>query len=174
MGETFRGKMDRCRESQGWTTAWSSSSMPEHDRKDQGQDIPKQACSGWFARHCSLATSGTNLYPPGVWFAGVTQEEGHTGFLHLPSAVLVLCHVFLWCYVCFVFCFSFRLYAFIKAAAFRSIVLRYACAPTATRKLPNNCLRPFLFWFLRRRLSFRLCMESTSYVCSFRMMFSTL
>ena len=22
--------------------------------------------------------------------AGVTQEEGHTGFLHLPSAVLVL------------------------------------------------------------------------------------
>ena len=23
--------------------------------------------------------------------SGVTQEEGHTGFLHLPSAVLVLC-----------------------------------------------------------------------------------
>ena len=23
-----------------------------------------------------------------MWTAGVTQEEGHTGFLHLPSAVL--------------------------------------------------------------------------------------
>ena len=43
------------------------------------------------------------------------------------------CHnVFLWCYLCFVL-LRFRLYAFIEAAALRSIVLRYAGAPIATR-----------------------------------------
>ena len=43
------------------------------------------------------------------------------------------CHdVFLWCYVCSVL-LRFRLYAFVEAAAFRSIVLRYAGAPIATR-----------------------------------------
>ena len=31
------------------------------------------------------------------------------------------------------FCFVFRLYAFVRAAALRSIVLRYAGAPIATR-----------------------------------------
>ena len=51
-GGTFRGEMDRCcRESKGWTTVCSSSSMPEHDGKDQGGDSPKQACSCRFARH---------------------------------------------------------------------------------------------------------------------------
>ena len=40
--------------------------------------------------------------------------------------------VFLWCYVCFVL-LRFRLYAFVEAAALRSIVLRYAGAPIATR-----------------------------------------
>ena len=42
-GGAFRGDMDRCRESQGWTTACRS--MSEHGRKDQGEDSPKQACS---------------------------------------------------------------------------------------------------------------------------------
>ena len=43
------------------------------------------------------------------------------------------CHdVFLWCYLCFVL-LRFRLYAFVEAAALRSIVLRYAGAPIATR-----------------------------------------
>ena len=32
-GETFHGKMDRCRKNQGWTTACSG--MPERDGKDQ-------------------------------------------------------------------------------------------------------------------------------------------
>ena len=52
-GGTFHGKMDRCRESQDWTTvvACSSSNMPERDGKDQGEDSPKQAGSCWFARH---------------------------------------------------------------------------------------------------------------------------
>ena len=40
--------------------------------------------------------------------------------------------VFLWCYVCFVL-LRFRLYAFVEAAALRSIVLRYAGVPIATR-----------------------------------------
>ena len=34
-GGTFNGERDRCRESQGWTTVCSS--MPERDRKDQGE-----------------------------------------------------------------------------------------------------------------------------------------
>ena len=43
------------------------------------------------------------------------------------------CHVvFIWCYVGFVL-FRFHLYTFIEAAALRSVVLRYAGAPTATR-----------------------------------------
>ena len=43
------------------------------------------------------------------------------------------CHdVFFWCYVCFVL-LRFRFYAFIEAAALRSIVLRYAGPPIATR-----------------------------------------
>ena len=89
----------------------------------------------------------------------------------VPSGRLVCrCHdVFLWCYVCFVL-LRFRLYAFVEAAALRSIVLRYAGAPIAT------CFFGF-FW---RRHFFRvffvpfplsLCMESTSYVLSFRMVF---
>ena len=40
--------------------------------------------------------------------------------------------VFLWCYLCFIL-LRFRLYAFVEAAALRSIVLRYAGAPIATR-----------------------------------------
>ena len=50
-GETFQGDMNRCRESQGWTTACSSS-IPEIDGKDHGEDGPKQAGSCWFARLC--------------------------------------------------------------------------------------------------------------------------
>ena len=49
-GGTFHGEMDRCRESQGWTTAGSR--MPERDGKNQGEDSPKQAGSCWFARPC--------------------------------------------------------------------------------------------------------------------------
>ena len=35
-GGTFHGQMDRCRESQGWTTACSS--MPERDGKNEGAE----------------------------------------------------------------------------------------------------------------------------------------
>ena len=42
-GGTFHGEMDRCRESQGWTTACRS--MTERDGKGQEEDSPKQEWS---------------------------------------------------------------------------------------------------------------------------------
>ena len=48
-GGRFHGELDRCRESQGWTTACSG--MPKRDKEGQGDDSPNQACSCWFARH---------------------------------------------------------------------------------------------------------------------------
>ena len=66
-------------------------------------------------------------------------------------------------------CFVFRLYAFVEAAAFRSVVLRYAGVSIAT------CVSFFfffLFLFIWRCLFFRVffvpfplspCMESTLY-----------
>ena len=64
-GRTFHGELDRCRGSQGWTTACSR--MPERDGKDQGEDSPKQAGSCWFVRACWQSISGAKLYPPGVF-----------------------------------------------------------------------------------------------------------
>ena len=117
-GGTFHGKkMDRCRKNQGWTTACSG--MHERDGKDQGEDRPKQAGSCWFA-HLSLLTSSHK------W-----RELVSSGRL------LCRCHnVFLWCHLCFVLFFTllrFSSSALVEAAALRSIVLRYAGAPTATR-----------------------------------------
>ena len=48
-GRMFHGEIDRCRKSQGETTACSS--MPERDGKDQGEDSPKQAGPRWFTRY---------------------------------------------------------------------------------------------------------------------------
>ena len=112
-GGTFHGEMDCCRESQGWTTACSR--MPELDGKDQREDSPKQAGSCWFARpRRELLSSGR---------------------------LVCRCHgVFPWCYVCFIL-LRFRLYAFVEAAALRSIVLRYAGVPIAARVF-------FVFLFL--------------------------
>ena len=88
------------------------SALPEREEKNQEEGSPKQAASCWFARPCWLATSGANLYPPGVWFADAMA-------------------FFLWCHVCFVL-LRF-LYAFVEAAALRSVVLRYAGVTIATR-----------------------------------------
>ena len=77
---------------------------------------------------------------------------------------------FPWCYGCFVL-LRFRLYAFVEAAALRSIVLRYAGAPIATR-VSFSFFGDVAFseyFFVPFLLS--LCMESTSYVLSFRMVF---
>ena len=84
---------------------------------------------------------------------------------------------FLWCYVCFVL-LRFRLFAFVEAAALCSIVLRYAGVPIATHVF-------FFFFFFFSSLfgdvafseyffciiSAFFCMESTSYVLSFRKVF---
>ena len=48
-GGMFQFEIDRCRESQAWTAAFSS--MPERDGKDQRENSLKQAGSCWFARH---------------------------------------------------------------------------------------------------------------------------
>ena len=48
-GGTLHSEMDRCRESQDWTSACRS--MPERDGKDQGGESPKEVCSCWFTRH---------------------------------------------------------------------------------------------------------------------------
>ena len=73
------------------------------------------------------------------------------------------------------FYFVFRLYAFVEAAALRSIVLRYAGVLIATRVSFS-----FFFFFLfclfgdvafPSIFPLSLCMESTSYVLSFRMVF---
>ena len=87
----------------------------------------------------------------------------------------IRCHdVFLWCYVCFVL-FRFLIYAFVEAVAFRSIVFRYAGAPIATRV--SFFFSPLYIWTCRFfrvffvPLPFCHCMESTSYVISFRVVF---
>ena len=81
--------------------------------------------------------------------------------------------------------FCFRILAFTDAAALfvQSVfVLRYTCAPTATRSYLTTvcalfCFCSFLFCFfgdvrvLFVPLPFSLCMESTSYVFSFRVVF---
>ena len=90
--------------------------MPERDGKDQGDDSPKQACSGWYARHSLLATSGANWCPRSVWFADVKFS--------FSGVTFVLFFIF--------FRFRFGLYALIEAATIRSFVLRYERAPTVT------------------------------------------
>ena len=69
------------------------------------------------------------------------------------------------------FCFVFVFYAFLEAAALRSIVLRYAGAPIATRVSFSffGDVASSEYFFVPFSLS--LCMESTSYVLSFRMVF---
>ena len=76
-----------------------------------------------------IASSGTNLYPQGVWFADVMLSS-------FSCVTFVL--------------FRFRLYTFIEVAAFRSVVLRYAGALTATR------VSPFFLLFILRYRFFRV------------------
>ena len=97
------------------------------------------------------------------------------GELVSSGRLICRCHdVFLWCYVCFVL-LRFRVYAFVEAAALRSIVLRY------TRPDSHTCFFLSFFSFIIWRCRvfrvffvpspFSLCMESTSYVFAFRMVF---
>ena len=76
------------------------------------------------------------------------------------------------------FVLLYRLYAFVKAAGLRSIVLRYAGVPIATRvsffSLFFVCLFgdvAFSEYIFLVPFPLSPCMESTSYVLSFRMVF---
>ena len=87
------------------------------------------------------------------------------------------------CFVHFVgFLLSLKPRPFVRS----SLVLRYACAPTATHSLPNNCLPASFFVFVSSffvclemslfpsilvLLPFSLCLERTSYVFPSRMVF---
>ena len=117
-GGTFHGEMDRCRENQGWTTACSD--MPERDGKNQEDKTRLNKASGlvlvrspmltshkWREHVCILRAFGLQM--PWRFFSGVT---------------FVL--------FCFVFCL-YHIYAVVEAGARRSIVLRYAGVPIATR-----------------------------------------
>ena len=142
--------------------------MPERNGKDQVEDSPKQACSCWFARHNSLlATSGANLYPPGV----CCFCRCHIAFLWR--------YIFCFCFLCFVL-FCFRIFASIESAALHSMVLRYACASTVARSYLTAVYVLVCFCFFGDvyfseyyvSLSFLFCMGSTLYVTfSFRMIF---
>ena len=79
-------------------------------------------------------------------------------------------------YVCFVL-LRFRLDAFVEAAALRPIVLRHAGVPIATR-VSFFLFFPFCLFgnvafseYFFVPFPLYLCMESTSYVLSFRMVF---
>ena len=77
---------------------------------------------------------------------------------------------FVWLY------FLFVIFVSNEAATLRSIVTRYACAPTATRSyVANVCVLSFFFFFGSVAFSeyslyhcrFLSCMESTSYLVRF-------
>ena len=154
-GGTFHGEMDRCRENQGWTTACGG--MPERDGKNREEDSPNKA-SGLVLVRSPLLTSHK--------------------WRELESSERLVCryHGFFFSGVTFVlFCFVFRLYDFVEAAALRSIVLRYAGVPIATHT--HVFLFFFPYFFLLGDVAFSeyffrfLFEESTSYVLSFRMVF---
>ena len=81
------------------------------------------------------------------------------------------------------FCFaSFFVSALVEVAALRSIILRYAGIPIATRVSFFFFFSFFYYFFVYLEISLfpsivfvhfplSLCMESTSYVLSFRMVF---
>ena len=86
--------------------------------------------------------------------------------------LVCICHdVFLWCYVCFILLRFRLLYAFVKAAALRSTILRYAGAPIATRVsfsfFGDVAFSKYFLYHFR----FLFVWEYTSYVLSFRTVF---
>ena len=67
-GGIFHGEMDRCRENQGWTTAYAVVCPNVTGRTKKRIAQSRRARAGSLAL-MTIATSGANLYPPGVWFA---------------------------------------------------------------------------------------------------------
>ena len=166
---------------------WTTAAQDEGEWHRAAEKGAEHFVAKWIAteknkaglRHtvvCSNVTEGPRRGWPkasGLVLVCSPLLTSHKGRELVPSGRLVCrCHdVFLWCYVCFVL-LRLSLYVFVEAAALRLIVLRYTGAPIATRV--------FLFLFLLRcrfsrvffvPFTFSLCMESTSYVLSFRMVF---
>ena len=125
--------------------------MPEHNGKNQGEDIPQSK----RARAGSLAIVG---YP----------QVARTCILR-ANVVLFFSGV-TFVLLCFVFVF----FTCIKAAAVRSIVTRYVCTPVAIRSYLTT-VSSFLFflfffcgdvafaeYFCTILLPFSLCVKSTS------------
>ena len=146
--------MDRYRESQGWTTACSVVCP-----NVTGRTRERIAQKSKRARAGSLALLTSHKWRE-VVSSGCCVCRSHA--------------IFLWCYACFVL-HRFRIYAFVEAAAVRSIVCRYAGAAIATRV---SFFFSLLFIWRCRFLCIcfvpfplSLCMETTSYVLSFRMVF---
>ena len=132
---TFHGEIDRCRESQGWTTACSR--MPERDGKDQGQES-KRARAGSLAIVDKSQVARTCILRAFFWCADAV----------LPFSCVT--------FVLFLLCF---LFVFLISLKPQRSVLRYACAPTATRSyLTTVCALFFLFpfTFLWRSRFFRV------------------
>ena len=141
-GGTFHGEMDRCSESQGWTTACSSMPKRDGDGKDQGEDSPKQASSCWFTHHSLISHKWRELVSSG--------------------RLVCRCYVvFLWCNVYSVL-LRFLFFCFTEAATLRSIffVLRYPCVPTATH-VPSF----FLLFFLGVALFELFCTITVLFLC---------
>ena len=125
----------------------------------------------WVEQHGNVAVGVISTYNSTVYSASGANLRILRAFGLQMSWRLSL----MLCLFCFdLLCFVFRLYDFVEAAALRSIVLRYAGAPIATRVPLFSLLfiwrcRFFRVFFVPFPLS--LCMERTSYVLSFRMVF---
>ena len=162
-GGMFHGEMDRCRESQGWTTTCSS--MPERDGKDQGEDSPKASELVLVRLPLLSSHKWRELVSSGRLFADVMTSFSGVTFVLFRSV------------------FVFLLSLGTRGPSFNrsSICMR----PGSHTQLPDNCqLSFFCFCFFLFFVSseiyssfseyfvhiyrFLLYVKSTSYVFSFR------
>ena len=85
--------------------------------------------TGRTKKRILIAQSGANLYPPGVWFADVMSSFSGIGITFV--------------FFVFVFMLSLKPRPFIQSF----FVLRYACAPIATRSYLTTVFASFFFFF---------------------------
>ena len=125
----------------------------DDDGKDQGEDSPKQACSCWFARHSWLATSGANLYPPGVFVRRFdTDMMQGTCVLYCLSLAFLFFIFLLFC-VFFFFSFSYFCFHWIRGPSFNRPIIFFLYRFFSS--FVHHCC--FLFiWRVRRTFSFQM------------------
>ena len=121
-GQNVHGIIDRCRESQSWTQRHAVVCLNVTGRT-KDKDSSKQACSCWFASHCSLAISGANLYPQSTLFVDDMPLFSGVAFFSV------------------LFCFVFIVFPFIEFVTLCSVALRFACVPAVIRnELTTVCV----------------------------------